>query len=262
MASDCAVSRNWLREMPIQPEGKEHKRMKIDLLEDDPDQAALLRVWLESEGHLVRWYRSGADLTRALHRDVPDVLLLDWVLPESSGMDVLTWVRQSFLGQLPVIFITAQDREDQVVAALEAGADDYLVKPARRRELMARISAIGRRSGLSTGAQHQLTGTEPFTFDVPSRSARLDAKVIELTSKEFDLAVHLFSCAGRLVTRSALLERVWGRDSQAVSTRTVDAHISRIRKKLELDERHGWRLISIYQHGYRLERMVASGLEK
>ena len=68
--------------------------MKIDLLEDDPDQAALLRVWLESEGHIVRWYRSGADLTRALHRDVPDVLLLDWVLPESSGMDVLTWVRR------------------------------------------------------------------------------------------------------------------------------------------------------------------------
>ena len=230
--------------------------MKIDLLEDDPDQAALLRVWLESEGHIVRWYRSGADLTRALHRDVPDVLLLDWVLPESSGMDVLTWVRQSFLGQLPVIFITAQEREDQVVMALEAGADDYLVKPARRRELMARIQAIGRRSGLAQQSQQTLTGTEPFIFDVPSRTASLEGRAVELTSKEFDLAVHLFSCAGRLVTRSSLLERVWGRDSQAVSTRTVDAHISRIRKKLELDERHGWRLISIYQHGYRLERIA------
>ena len=228
--------------------------MKIDLLEDDPDQAALLRVWLESEGHTVRWYRSGADLTRALHRDVPDVLLLDWVLPESSGMDVLTWVRQSFLGQLPVIFITAQEREDQVVMALEAGADDYLVKPARRRELMARIQAIGRRAGLGV-SPHTISGTEPFSFDVPSRTATLEGRSVELTSKEFDLAVHLFSCAGRLVTRSSLLERVWGRDSQAVSTRTVDAHISRIRKKLELDERHGWRLISIYQHGYRLERL-------
>jgi two-component system, OmpR family, response regulator RegX3 len=163
--------------------------MKIDLLEDDPDQAALLRVWLESEGHTVRWYRSGADLTRALHRDVPDVLLLDWVLPESSGMDVLTWVRQSFLGQLPVIFITAQDREDQVVMALEAGADDYLVKPARRRELMARIQAIGRRSGLSQQGQQALAGTEPFMFDVPSRSATVEGRRVELTSKEFDLDV-------------------------------------------------------------------------
>jgi DNA-binding response OmpR family regulator len=232
--------------------------MKVDLLEDDPDQAALLRVWLESEGHVVRWYRSGADLTRALHRDVPDVLLLDWMLPESSGIDILTWVRKSFLGQLPVIFITAQDREEQVVMALEAGADDYLIKPARRRELMARIQAIGRRSGTAqptSTASNTVSGTAPYTFDLPSRVASLDGKSIDLTNKEFELAVHLFSCMGRLVTRAALLERVWGRDSAAVSTRTVDAHISRIRKKLELDERHGWRLISIYQHGYRLERM-------
>lgn len=228
--------------------------MRIDLLEDDPDQAALLRLWLEEDGHTVQWYRSGAELTRALHRDVPDVLLLDWLLPEGSGMDVLTWVRQSFLGQIPVIFITAQDKEEHVVSALAAGADDYLVKPARRRELAARIAAVGRRSGVG-GVAQGLSGTEPYVFDLGARSVSLDGEAIELTSKEFDLAVHLFNNTSRLVTRGILLERVWGRSSQAVSTRTVDAHISRIRKKLELDERHGWRLISIYQHGYRLERL-------
>jgi DNA-binding response OmpR family regulator len=229
--------------------------MRIDLLEDDPDQAALLRLWLEEDGHTVQWYRSGAELTRALHRDVPDVLLLDWLLPEGSGMDVLTWVRQSFLGQIPVIFITAQDKEEHVVSALAAGADDYLVKPARRRELSARIAAVGRRAGLGGATTSTLSGTEPYQFDLGARHVVLDGKEVELTSKEFDLAVHLFNNAGRLVTRGILLERVWGRSSAAVSTRTVDAHISRIRKKLELDERHGWRLISIYQHGYRLERI-------
>jgi two-component system, OmpR family, response regulator RegX3 len=226
--------------------------MKIDLLEDDPEQAALLRVWLEEEGHTVRWFRQGSELTRALHREVPDVLVLDWLLPESSGIDVLTWVRQSFLGQIPVIFITAQDREEHVVTALQAGADDYLVKPARRRELIARITALGRRAGV-VAPGNALTGTDPFTFDLNARTVHVGNKAIEMTSKEFDLAVYLFSNSGRLVTRTALLERVWGRSSDAVSTRTVDAHVSRIRKKLDLDESTGWQLISIYQHGYRLE---------
>lgn len=231
--------------------------MRIDLLEDDPEQGEMLRLWLEQDGHEVRWFRSGSELTRALHRDVPDALLLDWLLPESSGLDVLTWVRQSFLGQVPVIFITAKEGEEHVVQALQAGADDYVVKPPRRLELLARIRALGRRAGL-VGQTQALANTEPFSFDLSGRDVRILGKRVELTGKEFDLAVHLFSNAGRLVTRSSLLERVWGRSVQSVSTRTVDAHISRVRKKLELDERHGWRLISIYQHGYRLERVGQS----
>jgi len=226
--------------------------MRIDLLEDDPDQAAILVDWLKQAGHTVEWHRSSADLTRSLHREVPDVLLLDWLLPEGSGMDVLMWVRQSFLGQIPVIFITAQDREENVVAALQAGADDYLVKPARRGELLARIHSLGRRAGL-VQSNLNLTATKPYVFDVTGRSVSLGGKILDVTSKEFDLAVHLFGNFGKLVTRATLLERVWGRSSTNVSTRTVDAHVSRIRKKMELDDRHGWRLISIYQHGYRLE---------
>lgn len=229
--------------------------MRIDLLEDDPDQAEMISHWLTEEGHDVRWYKSGGDLTRALHRDVPDVLLLDWVLPESSGMDVLTWVRQSFLGRIPVVFITAQDSEEHVVAALQAGADDYLVKPARRRELMARVQAVGRRAGAIQPAE-VLTGCDPYTVDVGHRQISLRGKAVELTSKEFDLAAYMFANAGRLVKRGVLLERVWGR-SQTITTRTVDAHISRIRKKLEIDEQNGWRLISVYQHGYRLERSAS-----
>ncbi|MCU0756808.1 MAG: response regulator transcription factor [Xanthomonadales bacterium] len=227
--------------------------MRIDLLEDDSDQAALVSAWLESDGHNVRWFKSSNELMRGLHREVPDVLLLDWVLPESSGMDVLTWVRQSFLGKVPVVFLTAQEREEQIVQALSAGADDYLIKPARRRELLARIQALGRRAGIV--AQPQAIGaTEPYSFDIEARRVFLRGEERELTSKEFELAVYLFSNSGRLVTRGSLLERVWGRSTTSVSTRTVDAHVSRIRKKMDLDERNGWRLISIYQHGYRLER--------
>jgi DNA-binding response OmpR family regulator len=184
------------------------------------------------------------------------MLLLDWLLPESSGMEVLSWVRQSFLGQIPVMFVTAQDREEHVVSALKAGADDYLVKPARKAELQARVAALGRRAGI-TQAPLVLSATKPFEFDVSARLVKLGGKPISLTSKEFDLAVHMFGNFGKLVTRAVLLERVWGHSNVNVSTRTVDAHVSRIRKKMELDGRHGWRLISIYQHGYRLE--FASG---
>ncbi len=226
--------------------------MRIDLLEDDPDQAEMISLWLTEEGHDVHWYRSGGDLTRALHRDVPDVLLLDWILPESSGMDVLTWVRQSFLGRIPVVFITAQDSEEHIVAALQAGADDYLVKPPRRRELIARVQAVGRRAGAIQPSEI-LQGTDPYVVDVGRRVILLKNQPVELTSKEFDLAAYMFANAGRLVKRGVLLERVWGR-SQTITTRTVDAHISRIRKKLEIDESNGWRLISVYQHGYRMER--------
>ncbi len=227
--------------------------MRIDLLEDDPDQAAVIEHWLVEDGHEVRWFKASGELTRALHREVPDVLLLDWVLPESSGIDVLTWVRQSFLGQIPIVFLTAQDSEDHVVRALQAGADDYLVKPARRRELLARIQALGRRSGvISPGTP--LANIEPYEIDPGRRTVAINGETVELTSKEFDLAVYFFSKVGHLVTRAALLEKVWGR-SRIVTTRTVDAHVSRIRKKLQIDESHGWRLISIYQHGYRLERL-------
>ena len=230
--------------------------MRIDLLEDDPDQAAVIEHWLVEVGHQVRWFKAGGELTRALHREVPDVLLLDWVLPESSGIDVLTWVRQSFLGQIPIVFLTAQDSEDHVVRALQAGADDYLVKPARRRELLARIQALGRRSGvISPGTP--LSNIEPYEIDPGRRTVAINGEAVELTSKEFDLAVYFFSKVGHLVTRSALLEKVWGR-SRIVTTRTVDAHVSRIRKKLAIDESHGWRLISIYQHGYRLERLKSA----
>jgi DNA-binding response OmpR family regulator len=180
------------------------------------------------------------------------------VLPESSGMEVLTWVRQSFLGRLPVIFITARDSEEYVVAALQAGADDYLVKPARRRELLARVQAVGRRAG-AVQPQEVISGSEPYVIDVGRRVVHLRGKAMELTSKEFDLAAYMFNNAGRLVTRAALLERVWGR-SPNISTRTVDAHVSRIRKKLEIDEQNGWRLISVYQHGYRLERANSPSL--
>ena len=229
------------------------KSMRIDLLEDDPDQAELIRQWLIDEGHQVRWFQTSAELTRALHREVPDVLVLDWVLPESSGMDVLTWVRQSFLGQIPIVFLTAQESEDHTVRALQAGADDYLVKPARRRELIARIHALGRRSGVIEPGS-AISNVEPYEIDPGRRTISIKGRPVALTSKEFDLAVYFFSKVGHLVTRAALLEKVWGR-SRVVTTRTVDAHVSRIRKKLGIEESIGWRLVSIYQHGYRLERI-------
>ena len=225
----------------------------IGLLEDDPDISDLLTLWLHGAGYAVRCYRSAAEYRRAQGSATIDLLMLDWMLPDGNGLEVLAAIRASRNSNLPVIFLTVRDSEDDIVCALSGGGDDYVVKPPKQRELLARVAAVLRRHIAERG-DDDAYALGPYRIDTRRRRVLVDEREVELTQREFDLANFLFRRHGRIVGREALLAHVWNLGA-AVSTRTVDTHVSRLRKKLELGGERGWRLTAVYQHGYRLEQV-------
>jgi DNA-binding response OmpR family regulator len=228
--------------------------MRIALLEDDTDQAALLVHWLTAAGHHCTHFTESKPFIRSLSRDSFDLLILDWMVPEMSGLEVLKWVRSNLEWPVLVLFVTQKDDEKHIVAALEAGADDYMTKPVKQLEMAARINALGRRAGMLDDEQAVME-FEPYRIDVSSHTVTVGGEPIKLTQKEYELVVFLFKNVGRIVSRSHLLESVWGTNPD-INTRTIDTHMSRIRSKLDMTAEKGWRLISIYQHGYRLEKLA------
>lgn len=230
--------------------------MRVAILEDDPDQAELIGQWLEHADHTVEHHADAANFLRAVRRDSYDLYVLDWVLPDLSGIEVLTKLRREMDDFTSVVIVTAKDEERSIVRGLEAGADDYLVKPLRQAELVARIAAVLRRATGSRPEEEDLD-VAPYSLNLSHQAISLKDKKIELTNREFQLALFFFRNAGKMVSRNHILEAIWGIDNKSISTRTVDTHVSRLRKKLELNEDNGWILSSIYQHGYRLERIDA-----
>lgn len=221
------------------------------MLEDDPAQAQVMREWLTSAGHVCHVFETSRPLLAALRRESFDLLLLDWQVPDLSGIEVLRRVRVDLGARVPVLFVTSRDAERDIVEALEAGADDYLVKPPRRLELVSRVHALWRRA---SGAQAEPTLLDhpPYRLDFAERRAYLDDAPVDLTPKEFEVAWLLFRNLGRLTSRGHLLEAAWGHGAE-VTTRTVDSHVSRMRSKLDLRPERGFRLVSVYGYGYRLE---------
>lgn len=225
--------------------------MHIGVLEDDNDQRALIGLWLASAQHSHHAYSHVAHILEALKRERFDLLLLDWMLPDGSGEQVLQWVRNNLGWDVAVVVLTAREEEATVVQALQAGADDYVVKPAKQHELLARLSTALRRarpSGLS------VLRLGAYEVDVQRHSLTLDGASVKLTQKEFDLAVYLFQSPGKLLSRDHLLNKIWGLNTE-VDTRTVDTHVSRLRKKLALDGSRGWKMAPVYGYGYRLDRL-------
>ncbi len=227
--------------------------MRVALLEDDLDQGALITRWLSDASHSCEHFPSSQKFIQQIKKDSYDLLILDWLVPGMSGLEVLTWVRENFEWRIPVIFVTAMNEEDDIVTGLENGADDYMTKPIRQRELIARITAVTRRAS-SFDEEEKIIEFEPYQIDRTNRCISRDGKGIELTQKEYELTLFLFRNLGRVLSRAHILENVWGRNP-VVNTRTVDTHVSRIRGKLGIAPETGWRLSSIYQHGYRLERL-------
>lgn len=225
--------------------------MRIAYLEDDPDQAALIKRWLESGGHQCHHYDRGHALQRALAEESFDVFVLDWHLPDTDGLQVMKEIR-SRAPQAVVVFVTARDRDDDVAKVLAAGADDFIGKPVRRAELLARIDARARRAH---GSPAERISIPPFELDREARTLARDGKPIALTDKEYQLAEFFFMNFGQLLSRKHLLEAVWGLRAD-VKTRTLDTHMSRLRSKLGLQEGN-LRLQSVQQFGYRLERVEA-----
>jgi DNA-binding response OmpR family regulator len=227
--------------------------MHIGIAEDDPDQLDLLRLWLEGAQHTVRGFGTAADYIEALKKERFDLLLIDWMLPDGTGADLLVWARGNLGWELPVLVVTARDDEATVVAALQAGADDYVVKPPKMGELLARVAALGRR--MRAGGLPVLR-LGAFEIDIARQRLSMDGEPVTMTQKEFDLSTYLFQNPGKLLSRDHLLNKIWGIHAD-VDTRTVDTHISRLRKKLGLDGSKGWKLVPVYGVGYRVERVDA-----
>lgn len=226
----------------------------IGILEDDLDQSALLQVWLEDAGFKTRVFASGPEFIRAVQQEGFDLMLLDWNLPEMSGLEVLEWVRRNVHDRVPVLFLTTRGEEQHIVAALEAGADDYVSKPARPQELVARIRSLARRSGLAE-PERDVIEIENYQLDRKATSISINGEKVPMTRREFELAWVLFDNLDKILSREYLLRNIWNVGA-AVQSRTVDTHISRLRSKLNLRPDNGWQLSSVYHYGYRLEQVA------
>lgn len=225
--------------------------MRLAMLEDDRDQSSTVGAWLKEAGHDVHAFSHPREMMKIAGRESFDLFLIDWMLPELTGAEVLDWLRKDRGDATPVIFVTARDAEEDIVAALSSGADDYIVKPVRRMELISRIDAVLRR--VRPKEPERELDLPPYHFDLAAKNCLVSGVAVELTDKEFELAVFLFRNIGRLFSRGHLLEAVWGRNPN-LATRTIDTHVSRLRAKLALRPENGYRLTPTYNYGYRLER--------
>lgn len=228
--------------------------MHILFIDDEPIQRQIISSWLQHGGHTFEAYDTQERFIAALPQSRFDLLIVDWMLDDGSGAEVVEWVRKNLGWRVPLIVLTAQDDEATVVTALQAGADDYVVKRTKPDELMARINTVLRH--VKPSALPSLSMGD-YEVDILQQRLKVNHELVSLTQKEFDLAAYLLQNPDKLLSRDHLLQKIWGVESEA-DTRTVDTHISRLRKKLWLDGTYGWGLASIYGFGYRLETMSPS----
>jgi DNA-binding response OmpR family regulator len=226
--------------------------LRVAVLEDDRAQAELLLEWLEQEGHQVRHAVLSREFLDLFKSQPFDLLILDWQLPDQSGLEVLKTIRGKLRSDIPVLFATQRDSEDDIVSALRAGADDYLVKPLRHGELVARLQALLRRAGFV--ANKPVLELDQVVIDTRSESIRVAGEPAKVTHKDYLLAVCLLSNVGKVLSRRYLLNEIWGVGAD-LNTRTVDVHISRVRRSLKIGPEMGYCIKNIFQHGYRLEKI-------
>ncbi len=227
--------------------------MRIAYLEDEASLAGTVTDWLRAAGYDVEWFSSGVRCAQAVESRRFDACLFDWLVPDLSGTDVLARLQIKLRQAMPpVVFTTGRDSEEDVVGVLGAGADDYIVKPLSRALLLARLEAVTRRrNGTGVAVAQQNFGR--LTVDHGRRLIAVEHALVTLTDRETDLALYLFRNVGRALSREHLIQVVWSLTPD-IDTRTVDVHVSALRRKLGLLPRFGWRLTSIYGYGYRLER--------
>ena len=229
--------------------------MKIAVLEQDRSQAELICQVLTAAGHSCQPYDNAKECLAQLRKENADMLVMDWNVPDLEGAEVLRRAKEKMAANAPVIFLVGNNAEDDIIAGVTAGADDYLVKPLRRGELVARVSALLRRAYPSQNSAEQLQ-FGPFTFETRPGRLLKDGSIIDVTQKEFSLALLFFRNIGRPLSRAYIHESVWVRDTD-VPSRTMDTHVSRVRNKLSLRPENGFRLVPVYSYGYRLEKLGA-----
>jgi DNA-binding response OmpR family regulator len=229
--------------------------MKIAVLDNDNAQAELICQVLNGAGHNCQAFDNGKELLSQLRKDSADLLILDWQVNDVPAPELLRRAKEKMAANTPTMFLAGSSAEDDIVAGVTAGADDYLVKPLRRGELVARTQALLRRAYPSqNGAEMLQFG--PYTFETRPGRLMMDGEPIDVTHKEFNLALLFFRNLGRPLSRAYIHESIWVRET-AVPSRTMDTHVSRVRNKLQLRPENGYRLVPVYSYGYRLEKLGA-----
>jgi two-component system alkaline phosphatase synthesis response regulator PhoP len=225
----------------------------ILLVEDEAAIAAFVQTALEREGFAVEAVKDGQQALAHVNQALPDLIILDLMLPGLDGLEVCRAVRR-MPTYVPIIMLTARAEDVDKVVGLELGADDYITKPFNTRELVARVRAVLRlaRSQAEIGESDRLR-LGRLEIDLTGRTVAVGGQPVDLTPKEFDLLVLLASHPGRVFGRETLLEKVWGYDYLGDS-RTVDVHIQRLRRKLEEDPHHPRYLLTVRSIGYKFAR--------
>jgi two-component system response regulator RegX3 len=227
------------------------KKPRVAFLEDDLAYAETILEWFNEAGFEVDHFVTGLDFLRKFSNAQYDLCIFDWVLPDMEGPDVMMSIKLRSNKLPPIIFLTGRSSEDDIVRVIESGADDYMVKPASRQLIMARVNALLRRTQ-SEYKHETVCDLGSLKIDTKQRLVLLNGEEIKLTDKELDLAWYFLKNVGVLLSRVHLMQVVWG-SSADIETRKVDVHVSHLRTKLKLMPEFGWKLTSIYQQGYRLE---------
>ena len=229
---------------------------RVLVIDDEPSFTEALSLSLKREGFEVDTADDGVSALSAIARKLPDLVLLDVMLPGMSGVDVCREIRKT--STVPIIMVTARGEEIDAVVALEVGADDYVTKPYRLRELVARMRAVLRRSSNEfvsepPASKYQKLVEGDVELDLERHELRVREELVTLALKELELLTFLIENAGRVVTRDSLMENVWGYDYFG-DTKTIDVHVKRLRTKIESNPAEPTKITTIRGLGYRYEK--------
>ena len=224
--------------------------VRVLVVDDEPAFREGLKVALTAEGFEVTLAEDGEEALEQYRAIRPDIILLDVMLPRMSGIDVCRQIRSE--SETPIIMVSARREEIDTVVALEVGADDYVAKPYRVRELVARMRTVLRRSGASPAAIESVNEVTvgAVSMDRDRHEVVVDGLTVQLPLKEFEVLALLMENAGLVVTRQTLIDRVWGYDYVG-DTKTLDVHIKRLRSKVESDPSSPERIVTIRGLGYK-----------
>lgn len=226
--------------------------MRIAVADDDKDVRDYVTSILQRAEYACTSYNNGRELITALQRETFDLLVVDWNMPEQNGIEAIHWARRNLVPCPPMIMMTSRTDSADIVMGLEAGADDYIVKPAEPTVLVARVRSALRRA-VPQEAQQRFQTFGEFELDRSTNTVKFRGSSVSMTPKEFALAELFLRNGHRPLSRGYILQMVWNSVAD-LPTRTLDMHVSRVRAKLSLNPEYGYRLQTVFGYGYRFEQ--------
>jgi DNA-binding response OmpR family regulator len=228
------------------------EKQTILVVEDETSIAEIVKLYLERADYRVQQAPDGETALHLLEQNIPDLVVLDVMLPHVDGLTITRWLRER--SNVPIIMLTARRDEIDRITGLELGADDYIVKPFSPQELVSRVRAVLRRSGreIKIKVSTQKLDFEELSIDPRTRNVSISGEEITLTAKEFDMLFYLASSPHQVFTRDQLLSQVWG-ETEYIDPSTVTVHIRRLREKIETDSSKPHHLQTVWGVGYKFE---------